>query len=79
MITVGAYDAKTHLAELLDKVEAGEQVTITRHRRPVARMVPADPARKEPVSEVIGAMRAFRKGRKLGRLSLRRMIEDGRR
>lgn len=78
MLTVGAYQAKTHLPELLDKVEAGEQITITRHRRPVARIVPADTTRSEPASAVINALRAFRKGRKLGRLSLRKMIVDGR-
>ena len=38
---VGAFDAKTHLAALLDRVEAGEVVTITRHGKVVARLVPA--------------------------------------
>ena len=38
-ITVGAFEAKTKLAELLDKVEAGESVTITRRGREVARLV----------------------------------------
>ena len=37
--TVGAYDAKTHLPRLLDEVEQGATVTITRHGRPVARLV----------------------------------------
>jgi prevent-host-death family protein len=40
--TVGAFAAKTHLAELLGRVEAGESITITRHGRPVARLVPVD-------------------------------------
>ena len=40
MITVGSFEAKTKLAELLDKVEAGETVIITRHGSPVARLVP---------------------------------------
>ncbi len=38
-IVVGAFEAKTKLAELLDKVEAGESVTITRHGKAVAHMV----------------------------------------
>lgn len=38
--SVGAFEAKTHLSELLQRVEAGEQVTITKHGRPVARLVP---------------------------------------
>jgi len=43
--TVGAFAAKTHLAELLGRVEAGELITITKHGRPVARLVPADDVR----------------------------------
>ena len=38
--TVGAYEAKTHLSELLEKVEAGEEITITKHGSPVAKLVP---------------------------------------
>ena len=39
-VTVGAFEAKTHLSELLARVEAGEHVTITKHGRPIARLVP---------------------------------------
>jgi len=38
--TVGAFEAKTHLSSLLQRVEAGEVVTITKHGRPIARLVP---------------------------------------
>jgi len=41
MATVGSFEAKTKLAELLDRVEAGETVTITRRGKPVAKLVPA--------------------------------------
>jgi len=41
MITVGSFEAKTKLAELLDKVEGGEVVTITRRGKAVARLVSA--------------------------------------
>lgn len=41
MTTVGSFEAKTKLAELLDKVEAGEVITITRRGKAVARLVPA--------------------------------------
>jgi prevent-host-death family protein len=44
MDTVGTFEAKTHLTRLLDRVAAGEQVTITRHGTPVARLVPVKPA-----------------------------------
>jgi len=38
--TIGAYDAKARLSELLDRVARGEQIVITRHGKPVARLVP---------------------------------------
>lgn len=40
MEQIGAYEAKTHLPRLLDRVARGESLTITRHGRPVARLVP---------------------------------------
>ena len=40
MERIGAYEAKTHLPRLLDRVARGESLTITRHGRPVARLVP---------------------------------------
>ena len=42
METIGSYEAKTHLAQLLSQVERGESFTITRHGRPVARLVPVN-------------------------------------
>ena len=41
-LTVGAFEAKTHLSSLLQRVESGEVVTITKHGRPVARLVPIE-------------------------------------
>ena len=38
--SVGTYTAKTHFSELLERVEAGEEITITRHGTPVARLMP---------------------------------------
>jgi len=46
MATVTVVEAKAHLSELLDKVEAGEQVVITRHGKPVARLSPESPPKK---------------------------------
>jgi prevent-host-death family protein len=39
--SVGAFEAKTHLSKLLERAEKGESITITKHGRPVARLVPA--------------------------------------
>jgi prevent-host-death family protein len=79
MSEVGAYEAKTHLPKLLDRVAGGEQITITRHGVPVARLVPTEPVPAQSLSEAVAALKAFRQGRRLGDLSLRELIEEGRR
>lgn len=75
--SVGAYDAKTHLPRLLDQVEQGETVTITKHGREVARLVPIG-SRPSPTS-IIAALRSARSGVRLGGDSVRELIEEGRR
>jgi prevent-host-death family protein len=40
MTTVGAFEAKNTLGSLLDRVEAGEEILITRHGKPAARLAP---------------------------------------
>jgi prevent-host-death family protein len=79
MQTVGAYEAKTHLPALLDRVSRGEEITITRHGVPVAVLVPAAADRKPDVRETIKAMLETRKKWPLGGLSIREMIDEGRR
>ena len=78
MREVGVYDAKTHLARLLDEVEQGETITITRHGKPVAKLVPITPRRKD-VNEVIEEILEARKGRTLGDITIRDLINEGRR
>ena len=78
METVGAYEAKTHLAQILDRVAEGERITIARHGVPVAILQPAASAKQIPVRSVIEQIRSFRKGRSLAGLSLRDLIEEGR-
>ncbi|NJK91526.1 MAG: type II toxin-antitoxin system Phd/YefM family antitoxin [Blastochloris sp.] len=45
-LEVGAFEAKTHLSRLLDQVEQGALVTITRHGKPVAQLMPAPKKKK---------------------------------
>ena len=45
--TIGAFEAKTHLPQLLERVARGESLTITKHGKPVARLVPVDSNRKQ--------------------------------
>jgi len=77
-LEVGAYEAKTRLPALLDEVEKGNSVTITRHGSPVAVLVPANRTTLPPVSETVASLRAFRKGRKLG-MDVTALIAEGRR
>lgn len=58
MTSVGAFEAKTHLSALLDRVERGEQVTITRHGRPVAKLVPTGDFDRADARAALESMRA---------------------
>ena len=75
--TVGAYEAKTHLPALLAQVERGETVTITRHGRPIARLIPIDIHR--PAEQIFVELERLRQGVTTGGMSIREMIEEGRR
>ncbi len=79
METVGLFDAKTHLSALLERVAQGEEITITKHGTPVALVVPAGNRRKRDPRKVAERIRALRKGAKLKGLSVRQLIEEGRR
>ncbi len=74
MSKVGAYEAKTHLPRLLDEVEAGATITITRNGRSVARLTPV-------VDTQLAADRILklRANLKKGKLSMRDLINEGRR
>jgi prevent-host-death family protein len=79
MTTVGAYEAKTRLSELLERVARGESFTITRHGVPVATLAPVSGSRRRPASEVVAEMLAARRGVRLAGESIRELIEEGRR
>jgi len=79
MLHVGAYEAKTHLPRLLERVMKGEKIVITKHGVPVAVLSPHDPKSSVDTRGVIKDIREFRKGRTLTRLSLRELMEEGRR
>jgi prevent-host-death family protein len=78
MSVVGAYEAKTHLPRLLEEVEAGGVVTITKHGREVAKLVPVAQSMGK-VEDVIADLISARAGVRRGRISVRRMIDEGRR
>jgi len=79
MARVGAYEAKTHLSQLLKRVAEGEWITITKHGQPVAVLKPVSDRDQRALPEVIADLRRFRRNHSLEGDSVREMIEDGRR
>jgi prevent-host-death family protein len=73
----GAFEAKTHLSALLERVERGEEITITRHGRTVARLLPPDRA-GIGVDAAVGEMRRFRLEHRLGMLDWRELRDEAR-
>jgi len=61
MATISAFDAKTRFGELLDRVARGEEIVITRHDKPVARMIPEGEARLEDVRRAVEGLRELRR------------------
>ncbi|MBE3557434.1 MAG: type II toxin-antitoxin system Phd/YefM family antitoxin [Firmicutes bacterium] len=80
MKEVGAYEAKTHLAELLDEVSRGEEITITRHGVPVAVLKPVSSQQRIPPTQAIARLRQLRdqSNAQLNGMPLKELIEEGR-
>lgn len=81
MTSVGSYQAKTHLPELLERVERGEKIVITRRGIPVALLTQPPEKATRDVRTIVEAMLAYRDQQKrtIGNLTIRDMIEEGRR
>jgi prevent-host-death family protein len=79
MITVGAFEAKTNLSALLDRAAAGEEVIITKHGKPVARLVAAQQVDRARTDQAVERLKALRKGTTLGGISWKELRDIGRR
>ena len=79
MKTVGAYEAKTHLPQLLDRVRKGERIVITRHGTAIAVLQPPEQGEKGDPAEVVAEILEFRDQHPLDGVTLRELIEEGRR
>jgi prevent-host-death family protein len=76
---VPLYEAKNKLSGLLDEVAAGKQITITRHGKPVARLVPADQGfDRAKAREAAKMLLEIRQGVTLGGLSVKDLVNEGR-
>jgi len=80
MKEIGAFEAKNRLGTLLDWVEQGEEVVITRRGKAVARLVPEGSRfNREEARKAAECIREMRKGVTLGGIDIKELIEDGRR
>ena len=85
--SITALEAKTRFGQLLDRVSRGEEIVVTRHDRPVARIVPVDRPAHEEVRAAVAGLRELRRAIAmrcedqpvLSAAELRSMIEEGRR
>lgn len=77
--SVGSFQAKTHFSSLLQRASNGEVIEITRRGVPVARLVPIAREGTRTRKQAIEQMLTFNKGRKLGTLTIKQLIETGRR
>lgn len=80
MREIGAFEAKTKLGQLLDWVEAGEEIVITRRGKAVARLVSPGAATidRERTKAAAQRIRTMRKGVTLGGVSIKSLIDEGR-
>lgn len=82
--SITAFEAKTRFGELLDRVERGEEVVISRRDKPIARIVPEGRPRLKEVAAAVDRLRALREGlsalgmKPLTAAEIRAAKEDGR-
>ena len=74
----GAYEAKTHLPKLLERVQNGERFIITKHGRPVAELRPISTHSRERREGIIERMKKFQASHRLGEITIRELIDEGR-
>jgi prevent-host-death family protein len=77
MTEIGAYDAKTNLPQLLDRVQKGERFVITKHGRPVAELVPVATRDAAQIREALARIRAVRARLKRRGVQLKALLRKG--
>ncbi len=77
MSEIGAYEARTHLAKLLDRVEQGERFVITRHGRAVAELTPVGNRDERIIRRAIGDLRSFRGELAARGVHMRDLLREG--
>ncbi len=78
MVSIGAFEAKTHLSSLLDRAANGEEIIITKHGKPLAKLIGAENISLERSIEAMKKLRASRKGLTLGGVLWQELRDEGR-
>ncbi|RJP28477.1 MAG: type II toxin-antitoxin system prevent-host-death family antitoxin [Candidatus Omnitrophota bacterium] len=79
MDQIGLHEAKTHLSDIITKVNEGNEYIITRRGIPVARLVPAEKPSREAAKKALERAKKLRETLSLGGLKIKDLIEEGRR
>ncbi len=79
MRKIGAYELRTHLSEVLDSVERGQSVVVTRHRRPIARILPDVVVRHEQVKQAVKSLLNFPRTPLPKGVTIRKLVEEHKR
>jgi prevent-host-death family protein len=78
MATIGSFEAKTKFSALLQRVERGEQIVITRRGKPVAKLVRIDSGSATRAADAVAQLKKLREGTTLGGLSWKKLRDEGR-
>jgi prevent-host-death family protein len=78
MSSIGAFEAKTHFSSLLDRVANGEEITITKHGKAVARMVSAESIETSAPESAFRKLKELRRSNTLDGLSWKDLRDEGR-
>lgn len=78
MQTIGAFAAKTHFSTLLDQVEKGEQIVITKHGHPIAKLVSVKSTDREQIKQTIKRLKKFSSSNLLRGISWKALRDEGR-
>jgi prevent-host-death family protein len=79
MERIGIYDARSKLSELIERVQSGEEVVLTRHGEPVARLVPEKRRQKRSRAATVARIRSLARKLDIRDIDIRKLIEEGRR
>jgi prevent-host-death family protein len=77
MAEIGAYEAKTHLPQLLERVQRGERFLITKHGRPVAELIPVALRDSQQIRRAIAELRSVRRALARRDTRMRQIMRKG--